>query len=502
MIRKIIKNSTSNISVFAIKLCITFVMAPLIVRSLGNYDYGIWELVFSFVGYMELLDIGLQPAIVRYVARYNALGNKEELRNIYSTSIVFMGAVGFLIFLFFAIWAVAFPWTLAEKGAPAAKYTLFLIVIGAQFMIGFIGSVFDCFHEGFQRYNLRNNITIVNSIVGSVVLYMLFMKGGGLLSLALVNMIGFSVKYLFYFIMLSTPRLGGFSFERSHLSLKSFKELASFGYHSLIQGIAARISLNTDAIVVGAFLGAVSVTYFIISANLINQARNLVWAMTRAFMPLFSDLDANGDREKFTQVLFISSRYVLAFTMPLLTGILFLGPAFIARWMGPEYAEKGKWVLYIFAGAYLLPWLNPFSNRLLTGIGRQKVLARISAVSAVINLALSILLVRYLGKEGVALGTMIPMIILEPVVLFYMCRCVGKSVTQYANEVIRPVLLPNLIFAGLMFLLTSHITPSTYVNILSISLLSLTVYALFFFLLSVNRSEQKLILSKIRERFV
>ena len=51
-VKNIISNSLSGGVVPVIKVGITFIMAPLIVRALGNYDYGIWEMVFAIVGYM------------------------------------------------------------------------------------------------------------------------------------------------------------------------------------------------------------------------------------------------------------------------------------------------------------------------------------------------------------------------------------------------------------------------------------------------------------------
>ena len=70
--KRLLTNTFSNVSVLVIKLGITFLLTPVIVRSLGNYDYGIWEIIGSVLGYMGMLDLGLQPTISRFAARYNA----------------------------------------------------------------------------------------------------------------------------------------------------------------------------------------------------------------------------------------------------------------------------------------------------------------------------------------------------------------------------------------------------------------------------------------------
>lgn len=501
MLGLLIKNSASNMVVPLLKIIIVFIMAPVILKALGNYDYGIWEVVFSVVGYMGILDLGLQPAIVRYVARYNALGNRDEMHRIYSSSLLFMAVMSLVMFGAFAGGALWAPGLLAGDGGDHSKYAFFLVIIGVQLMFTFSGSVFECFFEGFQLYNLRNAVTVFNLIVGNTILYILLKNGGGLLTLALLNGIGLSLKYTVYGLLLATRRFGGFRFRAADVSRRTLKELLSFGYKSLIHSVAGRISMATDAIVIGSFLGPVAVTFFVIPANFINHVRNMTWAMTRAFMPLFSDLDARGDRDSSEKVLMTGSRFVLGLILPILTGLSFLGLPFLSRWMGPEYAEQGKWVLYIFIAAYLVQWLNPFSLRLLTGIGRQGLLAKINSVSAALNIVLSVILVQYLGKEGVALGTLIPFVLLEPLLLYYTCRLIGRRVTDYAGEVLLPLLVPNALFALLLWFLTGTIEPGGYPAIFGIGLFSFGVYLLLFYAVSVRRTEKEFLLAKLRARF-
>ena len=204
--RTIIGNSLSGGMVPFVKVIITFIMSPLIVRALGNYDYGIWEMVFAVVGYMGILDLGLTPAIVRFVARYKALEDHKELNRIYSSCMAFLFPVGLamaLVLIAVAFWAP----DLIMKGAKAGdqqKYFIFLLIVAAEVFVTFTGSLFDCFLEGFQKYKLRNYATVFMSIAGALIMYPLLKNGGGLVAVAAANAIGYTVKFVFYGIMLST----------------------------------------------------------------------------------------------------------------------------------------------------------------------------------------------------------------------------------------------------------------------------------------------------------
>ena len=501
MIRKLLNDAFSSVVVPFVKICITFIMAPVIVHSLGNYDYGVWEIVFAIIGYMEFLDFGLMPAIVRNVARFRALKDSEEMQRIYSSSLAFFFPVGVLLaggLLAFSLWA---PEVFVKGPDPGShKYEIFFLIISAQVFFVFVGGVFDCCLEGLMLYNLRNYTTVVFSIVGAVIMYPLLKNGGGLLVLAAVNAGGMSLKYLFYGLVLSWKKYGSFRFGVRYVSRQTFKGLFNFGVKSFVWALSLRISILTDPLVIGGFLGAAAVPFYMIPSNLVGQARNVVWSITRVFLPVFSGLDALDEKEKTRNLYFGASRFMIGLVIPLLGGICLLGPSFIEHWMGFEYGEKGRWILYILSAAYLLQWLNPFCRRFLTAINKHEILARVGIISALVNLGLSLTLVRFIGKEGVALGTLLPVMMFEPYFLYKTCQELQCSMAQYAWHVFLPLLIPTAFFVlslqGAMMLI--HI--NSLIDVALLAMLSMGVYIPIFAVTAMKREERRKIYVRIREK--
>src|SRR5690606_20271139 len=124
-----------------VKIAITLIMTPLFVRNLGNYDYGLWEMLSAIIGYMGLLDLGIKPAISRYAAKYKAENDQDSLLVIYISSMVFMAFVGLLLCTFFICWGLFFPELIAQDSTDVQRYTLLLLVTGAQLAIMFPGYV-------------------------------------------------------------------------------------------------------------------------------------------------------------------------------------------------------------------------------------------------------------------------------------------------------------------------------------------------------------------------
>jgi O-antigen/teichoic acid export membrane protein len=501
MIQKLLKDSFSCVVVPFVKIVITFVMAPVIVHALGNYDYGIWEIVVAIIGYMEFLDLGLMPAIVRNVARFRALKDTDELQRIFSSSMAFFLPVGLLLSGGLIGFSLLAPEVLMKgPDLGSNKYALFFVIISLQVFFVFVGSVFDCCLEGLALYNLRNYTTVVFSVVGATIMYPLLKNGGGLLMLAVVNACGLSLKYLFYGFLLSRDRFGGFRFKTEHISLRTLKGLFQFGVKSFIWASSLRIAILSDPLVIGSFLGAAIVPFYMIPSNLVGQARNIVWSVTRVFLPAFSGLDALDKKEKSRTLYFGASRFMLGIVVPLIGGICILGPSFISHWMGREYAEKGKLVLYIIAAAYLVQWMNPFSRRFLTAIDRHEILAKAGMVSAVLNLGLSITFVQFIGKEGVALGTLLPVLLFEPYFLYKTCQELRCSIAQYARNVFLPLLIPTMFFVVTLVGAKTLIPADSLVGVALLAILSMAVYAPVFVATAMKREERNNVYRRIRQR--
>jgi len=102
--------------------------------------------------------------------------------------------------------------------------------------------------------------------------------------------------------------------------------------------------------------------------------------------------------------------------------------------------------LLILAAPLGLAISQSISSRILYGIGRLRLFARLVMAEAVANLLLSVALVPWLGIEGVALGTAIPNVVCNLAVAVYVCRVVGVGVGTYAR---RSFLAPLLLSAAL-----------------------------------------------------
>ena len=81
----------------ALNIAIGLIITPFIIKKLGDSEYGLYTLIGSFVAYLSIMDLGLNNAIVRFTAKYQADGDKNGEENFLAVSLIIYVVIGFLI---------------------------------------------------------------------------------------------------------------------------------------------------------------------------------------------------------------------------------------------------------------------------------------------------------------------------------------------------------------------------------------------------------------------
>ena len=234
-------NIASNLGILVLKIAVAFIMTPVLVRNLGNHDYGIWEITFSLVGYFGFLEVGLRPAVTRFAARYRSLNQHEELNALYANATFFLGVSGLIAFLSFVGWAILGPDSLAEPGQPAIKYRWFLLIIGLQLLIVMPSYVAESILDGFQKFHVKNLITAINILIGTSLVLALIDPDNALVLVAGFNVGGVCLKYLIYQVMVRRGSMGGVRWQPGLIGKARIRELVVFGGKSFIQGASGTL---------------------------------------------------------------------------------------------------------------------------------------------------------------------------------------------------------------------------------------------------------------------
>src|ERR1700722_4417421 len=89
-----LKNVASSWGGLAVNIAVGFFLSPFILHHLGDDAFGLWVLIFSLTGYYGIFDFGIRSSLIRYVSKFQATGDKDELARLINTSLFTYTCVG------------------------------------------------------------------------------------------------------------------------------------------------------------------------------------------------------------------------------------------------------------------------------------------------------------------------------------------------------------------------------------------------------------------------
>lgn len=491
MFKRIVKNSGSSIAVLVTKIGLTLIMTPILLKALGNYDYGIWEILVSIIGYMGLLDIGMKPTITRHAAKYIGEGSREKLDELFATTCLFMTGIGSFLCIVFVIWALFGASVLSETSDNTeTRYLYLLVIIGCRLLITFPGYVAEGFIFGFQKYAVNNLVLILSTLTSTAILYIYINENNALVLLALMNASGTVFRYIFLFIYLLYKKECQIKFRFPSASIKMLIHLIKFGSKSLIQGLGSTVESNSSLLLIGWISGPAVVVFYAIPASLARYLRTAAWAATASFMPLFSDLHGANSKEKIKQLYLQYSRYCIAVLFPLGVCVYQLGDDFIALWVGKEYIENSGLLLPVLVIYFLLPFINPFASRYLVAVDKHGLLAISNPIVAATNIILSIILINLYGVIGAAFGALMPICVSVPIILRFVCKDLGISVSGYLKQCLLPAFIPSVVLMSVLNLFEAYYEITSYLILIIEGMVGFTIYVWIFYLFVLTLYER------------
>src|SRR5215469_11233006 len=91
---RILKNVGSTWFSLGTNIVVGIFLSPFILHRLGDAAFGIWVLIFSVTGYYGIFDLGIRSSIIRYVSKYTATHDIDEVSGVINTAMFTYTCVG------------------------------------------------------------------------------------------------------------------------------------------------------------------------------------------------------------------------------------------------------------------------------------------------------------------------------------------------------------------------------------------------------------------------
>jgi O-antigen/teichoic acid export membrane protein len=463
-VRHIARNVIFNWMGTIANTAVGFFLAPFILHRLGDVAYGVWVLAVAVIGYLGLLDVGMQSAVLRFVSQGHTRQDHEGATEALSSALWVRIQISVLVLLLSAGLAEAFPHLFKIPAALARDAQIATMIVGVNaalvMSVGVVGGVLSA----LNRYDLQNYVLFVQTAIRVTGVVFVLRAGHGIVAIAVCELFTVIVGniLLVWFAHRIYPEL---RIRIRKPQPGTLGRIWSYSSYAFLTTIAVRLVYQTDNIVVGSFISTAAVAVYSFANTLCRSADMVVGSMGATFVPAASTYEAAGDSSRLLGLFKNGTRATMVLSLPILITFLVRGPSFIGLWVGPQYAHESGWVLRILSFALIFAFANRTAASIAFGVEKHRTVSFYAIGEGVANLALSIALVHWFGIYGVALGTMIPSLFVH-IVLWpgYISQLVGLTRVEVILGIWTPILVASLPFAVVSYLVDIRF-PTHHINL-------------------------------------
>jgi O-antigen/teichoic acid export membrane protein len=405
--RKVLQGSASNLVRMLLSMLVSLVLPPFLVHRMPPAEYSAWVLILQLSGYVYMLDSGNQTAIGKFVAEYDAKGEREASHHLVSTSFTILTVAALIGSALIGVMVWGVPQLFHQMPAALVpQVRISLLAVGLSTAVTLPFGVFLSIFTGLQQYVFPTIVATIGRVGTAVALIVLLLLHCGLVQLAFVyagfNLATAAIQF-FGWRRLVKERVD-FSFLFFHR--QSGIQLAKYGSVMSIWTLATFLISGLDIVIVGHY--QYKDTGFYAVANAV--AAFMLAVISSIFGPLLpavSSMQATSTPARIGDICIRMTRYcallLCLFGLPLVFG----GYPLLSLWVGKRYATQSAFYLEVLvlgnvARQLVLPYIL-----VVVATGKQH-LATIAAVAeAAVNIVVSIVLVQRIGAVGVAVGTLV-----------------------------------------------------------------------------------------------
>jgi O-antigen/teichoic acid export membrane protein len=490
--------ATTYAARFAI-VCSGLFLFPFVTHHVGLSQYGLWLLVNGVTVFFLTADFGMGTSVVRYVAEAHTQDDVERMNGVVaSTAAFYLGLAVLAAALFtgcFTLFWGAFNIPDADRGIAAQMVA---IVAVGQLLIGLPLGVFRQTLVGLQRMDLVNGIMFGQTALRVAGVITVVLAGAGILGVVVVEVAAFIVVGATSAVLCHRLQ-PGLRVRPRAVSLPLLKSMAPYSAQVFVIGIAALAILQTDDAIISLFLPVAAVAIYGGAWRIYQVCRDVAEAVMGAVVPHATRAGTQGRRDVVRDIHLRWTKYSNAVLLAIAVPALVFAEPVLVIWLGDRFAEAGV-VAQILVAGMLLNNIHIVGTGLLTGLGRISAYARYQIAWATGNLVVSVALVRWLGLPGVALGSVLPLIALEPLFVRAALRELGQPAGRFAGDALGRPYAAALLALPVLVLPVLALRPDEIAPILGLSLAWLAAFAACFALVGLDGGERGRVAALVRRR--
>ena len=486
----------------ALNMVVQLVYTPVMIRLLGQSEYGLYTLVGSVVSYLSLFSLGFTGAYLRFYSRFSQKGDRTgvaRLNGMFLTLFLLMSAAALVCGMALSQFTrELFGTNLTDAELSKAQVLMQILVVNVA--LTFPSSVFDSIVSAHEQFLFQRILQLAGVVFNPLICLPLLLMGHG--SVAVVSVTtGITIAKLAANIWFCLFKIHA-PFEFKNFNFGLLKEIGAFSFFLFLNMIIDQVNWSVDKFILGRVAGTGAVAVYGVGSMINAMFQQFSTAISSVFAPRVNRIAADHEgtmNQQFTSLFTRVGRIQFIVLGLIASGMIFFGQYFITNiYATSEYSDAYAVALLLILPA-IIPLIQNVGLEIQRSVNKHQFRSIIYLFMAVANTIISIPLAFLYGPAGAALGTAISLLVANGLIMnWYYQKALGigigtfwKSIASLAKGLIFPVILGVFIMCKITFhgLLDFAIWVLIYT----------AVYAVSFWLLGMNDSEKQLVIKPLQK---
>lgn len=491
-----IRNSSTSIITQVLTVIMDFAVKTIFIYTLGSEYLGINGLFANIITLLSLADLGIGIAIP--YSLYKPLADNDQhqiqiLMKFYRKIYTYIG----IIVLVVGISLTPFlPFIIKEMPNIEGIYFIYILFVthsALSYFFVYKRFLIESDQKGYIIYKISFICNVLLNITRVIILfvtknYILFLFCSIIFVLIQNFWYSYKANQLYPFIKEKT---------NDTISKKDFLEIKTNVSALLIYKIGSVITNGTDNIIISKFIGLVTVGFYSNYILIINSLNNILLQIFNAMTASIGNLVAtNNERSK---IIYEKLNFFNFWIYSLCSICLFiLINPFINLWIGSSY-NLGFFVALFISLNFYIAGMQSVTNSFRTAYGLFYKAKFRPITMVILNIIISVILVKPFGVVGVLMGTIISRILttawLDPYIIYkYGFK---KNPKEYYITYFYYLMI-FILSTAFIYYITKFIPISNFIIWVIVAIIIVLLYNIIIYLLFHKTEEFSYFMDKIK----
>lgn len=436
-----------------------FVIPKLIIQEYGSSINGLVSSILQFLAYIYLVEGGIGAVIRSLLYKPIAKNNKQGVQRILKSAKKIFNQILSAYIIYVVILCVIYPVIVIKNFEIYFTIGLIIAIAISRFSEYFTCMEYDLFLQANQQKYVISILGSIAVILNTILTIVLIKLKCSIIFVKLISAIVFVARGICYKIYVRKKYKIKLNGKEEEYKIEQRRD--AFAHQ-----IAYIVHSNIDIVLITCVLGTIEVSVYAVYVLVLKGIKSIVTAIMGGVDALFGNLFAKNEyvtaNKKF---LLYEVIYFSIITILYNLCLILINPFVQVYTIGITDADYYRPIFAIIITLSEFVWAirYPFEE-LINTVGHFRQTKKFAYLEAIINVLLSLILVKKLGIIGVAIGTLVAITVRAVYLIYYFSKKVLKRKLKTDIKFIIIILAQTLIITPIGIKICNNTPILTYLS--------------------------------------